>query len=339
MRARLAMASGLAAWLLAGCADEPAPPPPVTQLTPADHEPYFPLLTGPHANTTCNACHGGFQSFTDFTCIGCHVEGVTRPIHAEVPGFEFEREVCLTCHPRGEKPAVRPVDHAAFYPIARGTPHQALKCNDCHGDPFDLRVVSCLGCHDHAEPETRADHAGMDGFAYETARCLSCHRDGDDPARVAHASWFPIAPGSLHAAVGCVSCHPSAADRTVVACATCHDHRAEVTAPLHAAVGGFAAQDPLCLRCHDGAAVARVADHLPFRIVAGSDHGPREASCLECHLASDRARPWAADFVQFECRNCHLQRDMDEEHDGERGYLYESMTCVMSGCHPSGRKP
>ena len=53
----------IALGLFACSQSEPGPVAPwVNAITPAEHDRFFPIQSGPHA-LTCNTCHGGTQSF------------------------------------------------------------------------------------------------------------------------------------------------------------------------------------------------------------------------------------------------------------------------------------
>jgi hypothetical protein len=69
-----------------------------------------------------------------------------------------------------------------------------------------------------------------------------------------------------------------------------------------------------------------------FPIYSG-DHEDEWTTCsAECHIAPD-------DFSQFSCGlngvcHDHIQSEMDDEHDDEDDYVYESSACF--NCHPNG---
>jgi len=90
--------------LIAACDRPPSamPGPWLTNLTPETHAP-FPIDSGAHAGTDCNACHGAFDSFLEFSCIGCHEhdQAETDPRHAAVAGYAYGPQTCYACHPDG----------------------------------------------------------------------------------------------------------------------------------------------------------------------------------------------------------------------------------------------
>ena len=99
---------------LAACSVSPKSGNPNTSPTPDTHT-YFPILTGPHAQD-CNTCHGGFTSFKDFSCFGCHgheVQAATDQLHLSVPAYKYDSPSCYQCHPTGG-PVQPPFDHAGI---------------------------------------------------------------------------------------------------------------------------------------------------------------------------------------------------------------------------------
>lgn len=91
--------------LLALACDRPAPVAAAPSTTAFNHEVVFPLSTGEHhKNIDCAACHGPFDTFTKFDCLGCHARGETDSAHADegVKDYVYESAACYRCHPTGE---------------------------------------------------------------------------------------------------------------------------------------------------------------------------------------------------------------------------------------------
>jgi hypothetical protein len=309
----------------------------LTALSPEQHREKFPITSGDHAGADCDWCHGDFDTFREFTCIKCHdhEQSLTDPFHLGVPGYVYEGESCLGCHPTGEGASV--VFHEPFFPIGPGTTHPEQRCADCHPDPrSDPLIVACIDCHSHAEAPMRERHAAVVEYRWETAACLSCHPDGVGLDRDSH-TIFPIAAGTKHEATRCAECHLDPQDRSLVDCILCHAHEETITAGAHLEVGGYRYQSSGCLRCHYDGSVARVAEHRPFRIDRGARH--HGENCLECHPAVLPDRPFGADFSLFDCTPCHPRGETDGHHDDVSGYRYDSLTCVQSGCHTDGGEP
>ncbi len=86
------------------------------------------------------------------------------------------------------------------------------------------------------------------------------------------------------------------------------------------------------------ALVAQNHDHLPSHVrwsQAVFTHrfpiaGPHRVDCSECHQAGGTR--------EFSCIHCHEhgKAKMDDKHDEEPGYVYNSQACYS--CHPDGRE-
>lgn len=327
----------LIAALSAGCTSSETPPdvPWLTNLDHESHEPYFPINSGKHEGTDCDFCHGAFDTFKDFSCIGCHehAQAEADPEHSGVADYVYSARSCFQCHPRGEAEGV---DHLPFYPIGPGTTHAVQACGDCHIAPGDRTQVSCIDCHDHDEAAMADAHGAMPGYAWQTQACLSCHRDGDALSRDVHDAIFPISMTTRHAQTECSGCHLDPADSEAVTCVDCHAHQESDTQTEHTPVGGYAYVSRDCMKCHFDATVPKVQDHLPFRVDASSAHAPNDAECLGCHDGELPARAFpSADFTQAQCLSCHEQPDMDPVHLGFLQYRYDSPACLS--CHIDGQ--
>lgn len=64
---------------------------------------YFPIYSGSHAGvwSACSDCHTNSANYTVFSCLGCHSQADTNPIHGGVPGYSYDSAACYACHPRG----------------------------------------------------------------------------------------------------------------------------------------------------------------------------------------------------------------------------------------------
>lgn len=221
--------------------------------------------------------------------------------------------------------------HESFFPIASGT-HGGADCNACHGRFDTFTRFACTDCHEHSSERTSPVHEGVAEYIYSETSCLDCHPTGAGGLleRGDHTPFFPIDLGSAHETEACRDCHVPGQGTT---CVGCH-HEVTRTRDAHRRVGGYTPATTSCLKCHFNAEVPSLAQHT-FRIDPRTEHGPEEAQCLECHPAELPERPFpSADFGLFACLGCHERGEMDEEHRGERGYAYDSPTCV--GCHPTG---
>lgn len=402
--------------------DLPPEVPWVTAPTYESHDPYFPIDSGKHEGIDCDKCHGAFETFTQFTCIDCHVHSAeeTDPAHTAVPGYTYAETSCFDCHPRGEVDGAGP-EHELIFPIASPSAHQDVPCSQCHVDSSDREVVTCVDCHAHEATPTQAAHTSVGGYRYETSDCLKCHYDSGVPrvaehvpfridaeashapgeaaclechtseqpgrpfpsadfgrfdcgachlepdmddahrglagyvfdsptcitchiegeeavSREAHDAIFLVSTGK-HETTECSSCHATAGNTEDVTCAGCHPHTQADTDAAHGGVGGYRFASADCLECHADRPLYRLSQHQPFRIDGRSKHRPERADCMECHPSKDPSRQFVtAAFEIFDCLGCHEQGETDRHHREERGYRYDSPTCVMSGCHPTGEE-
>ncbi|MFN7972553.1 MAG: hypothetical protein U0166_09420 [Acidobacteriota bacterium] len=131
----------------------------------------FPL-TGAHVRTPCASCHvnGNYQNVpTD--CYSCHktdYQNTSDPNH-QAAGFPT---TCQTCHTTNDWSAT--FDHTWFR-----IPHHGINlCRDCHTNPSNYTVFSCLTCHAHDKTTMDEKHRGVNGYSYDSAACYQCHKDG-----------------------------------------------------------------------------------------------------------------------------------------------------------------
>ena len=72
-----------------------------------DHDASFPINSGKHLEewSSCQDCHNDPSTFQIFTCFTCHAHAQSEMSdkHDEVNGYAYESNLCLSCHPNGEK--------------------------------------------------------------------------------------------------------------------------------------------------------------------------------------------------------------------------------------------
>lgn len=143
------------------------------------HNDYY-LLEGAHAviASDCYSCHAGNYNTTPSTCYACHTAEYNQtndPPHASA---QFPT-TCEDCHTQSAwEPSTFEHD-GQYFPIYSGK-HQGEwdQCSDCHNNPGNYAVFTCLTCH--TQGETDNDHDEVQGYVYESNACLACHPDGDD---------------------------------------------------------------------------------------------------------------------------------------------------------------
>lgn len=325
LQRRLAVAWALGAALALGaCGRAPSAVDAITAPSRHTHEPYFPIEAGKHAGIDCNKCHGGFATFRDFDCLGCHADPTTTPGHASVSGYAWDNPACYSCHPQGVANGAG--DHARYFPIAAGAKHAGIACATCHVAPADRKQVDCTGCHEHSGPAMAHVHLDVGGYEFDSAHCLRCHADSQTN-RVADHSRFLIGAGAKHFQQSCLRCHaqlradkPFGAEFRQSDCLGCHTQ--PTTDPPHAGLAGYGWENPKCLSCHpvgEGAAI----DHKAFfPIAAGDKHAA--AACATCHTDPTNRKV-------VTCTGCHAAAAMNPKHTKVGGFANDSALCLR--CH------
>jgi len=143
------------------------------------HNDYY-ALNGAHAVVAndCNICHEGNYNNTPNSCFGCHsneYNNTTDPAHATA---QFSTD-CIACHTEnGWEPST--FDHVnQYFPIYSGK-HLAAwnSCADCHTEPTNYSVFSCITCHEHNQTDMANDHSEVNNYVYNSVNCLACHPTG-----------------------------------------------------------------------------------------------------------------------------------------------------------------
>ncbi|WP_158676838.1 hypothetical protein [Pukyongia salina] len=281
---------------------------------------FFPLTMG-HDIQDCNECHinGNFNN-TPTDCFACHSDDYNATSDPDHQAANFPTD-CVLCHTTspGWMPAT--VNHG-FFPLTLG--HDIQDCNECHiNGNFTNTPTDCFACHaDDYNATTNPDHQA----ANFPTDCASCHstNPGWMPAVLNH-DFFPLTLG--HDIQECASCHINGNYTTTPTdCFACHmDDYNATTNPNHSA-----AQFPTdCVTCHttNPGWMPATFDHdsMYFPIYSGQHEGEWN-QCIDCHINT-------SNYAVFTCVTCHTQIDMDDEHEGVSGYVYQSNACFA--CHPN----
>ncbi|MFA5417330.1 MAG: hypothetical protein WC341_02620 [Bacteroidales bacterium] len=145
------------------------------------HNDYY-LLQGAHTSIAndCSACHQGNYNNTPNSCVGCHqtdYNQTTNPAHAAA---QFPTE-CETCHTQSAWAPSTFNHDGQYFPIYSGKHNGEWNlCSDCHTNPTNYAVFSCIDCHEHNKPDTDDEHDGVSGYQYNSNACFDCHPDGSD---------------------------------------------------------------------------------------------------------------------------------------------------------------
>lgn len=144
---------------------------------------FFPLQ-GSHNINDCAACHNtGNLADASPECASCHMadyNATSNPNHSS-QGFPTD---CALCHSSdgGWTPASFTDHDAQYFPIYSGNHRNEWNaCTDCHTDPNNYALFSCIDCHEHSnQNELANDHDDVNGYVFNSAACYQCHPDGDD---------------------------------------------------------------------------------------------------------------------------------------------------------------
>jgi hypothetical protein len=175
------------------------------------------------------------------------------PVHQGFPGYSWQTQACLSCHPTGQKGQF--VQHdAQFFPIFSGK-HAGTwaDCSTCHNNTANRAEFNCLSCHEHDQTPMDQVHQGFPGYAWQSANCLTCHPTGLAGKFVQHdAQFFPIYSGRHQGTwTTCADCHTDPTQRAVFTCFEgCHQHTASRTNSQHQGVNNYSYDSQRCLSCH-----------------------------------------------------------------------------------------
>ena len=281
----------------------------------------FPL-TGAHIPLDCQLCHADGYTNTPTDCYSCHrtdYEMADDPDHV-ANNYPFECEVCHTTSDWDDAN----FDHnTTNFPLTGA--HVALDCQLCHANGYTNTPTACVACHQSDyDNSVNPDHVAA---GFNTA-CEVCHgTDVWDNSTWNHDNTgYPLQ--GAHIVVECQVCHASGYSGTPSTCFACHqsDYN-NTTDPDHIAAG-FPTECEVCHNPSDWENTTWDHDSQYFPIYSG-EHRNEWSDCADCHVNP-------ANFAVFECIFCHEhnQGDMDDEHRGVSGYVYQSTACL--NCHPDG---
>ncbi len=143
---------------------------------------FFPLTQG-HNIFDCKECHtaSDYESIST-ECVSCHqadYDATTNPNHVTA---DLSVD-CMECHTTspGWKPADFKIHDAQFFPVFSGE-HRGEwdSCTDCHDNPANYSVFTCIDCHKHRRAKMDDKHSGENGYEYTSLACLDCHPTGEE---------------------------------------------------------------------------------------------------------------------------------------------------------------
>ena len=132
----------------------------------------FPL-TGSHIGVACISCHSAGYAGIPTTCVSCHLtsyNSTTNPAHAAA---KFPT-TCESCHTVTVWTTSTFSHDTQYFKIYSGKHNgQWTLCSECHNNPTNYAVFTCLTCHNQAS--TNSSHQGQTGYVYNSTNCYSCH--------------------------------------------------------------------------------------------------------------------------------------------------------------------
>jgi hypothetical protein len=149
------------------------------------HNNYY-VIAGAHVAIAdnCAACHNGNYTSTPNTCEGCHMTNynqTTNPAHASA---QFPTN-CEMCHTQNAWTPSTFNHDGQYFPIYSGK-HlgQWTTCADCHTNPANYAVYTCLSCHAHNQTDMNDSHSAVAGYSYTSSACYQCHPAGTVGPRI-----------------------------------------------------------------------------------------------------------------------------------------------------------
>ncbi|MBT8275187.1 MAG: hypothetical protein KJO39_03500 [Bacteroidia bacterium] len=276
-------------------------------------------LEGSHEVTDCKACHTDLTfKDTSTDCISCHLD-----VHNQSVGND-----CMRCHNSDSWLVfnIPELHEQNGFPLIGA--HTNLGCIECHDSASTLvfRPLGneCIECHrDDYMATTNPNHA-ISGFSTDCIECHSPFGIGWDAEGIIH-DFFPLTLG--HDIQNCTECHTNGDfTNTPTDCFACHsDDYIATTNPNHQ-TANFPTD---CASCHstNPGWMPATFDHdgMYFPIYSGAHEGEWN-DCIDCHINTNN-------YSVFTCITCHEKNDMNDEHEGVSGYVYESNACFA--CHPN----
>ncbi|TAL66439.1 MAG: hypothetical protein EPN88_08455 [Bacteroidetes bacterium] len=141
---------------------------------------FFPLVLG-HSILRCSDCHKT-PAYSDAKpdCYFCHQADFNKTNNPNHASMAFST-TCTLCHTlnQGWKPASFTQHDNQYFPIYSGRHNGKWNtCTDCHADPSNYSLFTCVTCHNKADMDDA--HGGRSGYSYDSAACYYCHPRGSN---------------------------------------------------------------------------------------------------------------------------------------------------------------
>ncbi len=264
-----------------------------------NHDDYY-VLAGAHAplSNDCAVCHAGDYNNTPNSCFGCHEDNYNQTINPPhvISGFSAD---CETCHSQNAWVPATFNHDGEYFPIYSGE-HQGewATCADCHTNPANYGIFSCIDCHEHNQADMDEKHQGIGGYVFNSNACFECHPDGTSTGSFNHNnSNFPLT--GAHLTTDCFDCHANGYTGTTTICSECHinDYTGS-TNPNHQAIG-ISNQCEICHTTDPGWSPATFPIHNNYWIFEGA-HVIISGECDLCHSGNYTSTPNT-------CFGCHFE--------------------------------
>ena len=69
-------------------------------------------------------------------------------------------------------------------------PKKRGSCVECHPNPGNYAIFTCIDCHEHNKPDMDDKHEDVQDYVYSSVACFDCHPNGEEdkmrfnPARI-----------------------------------------------------------------------------------------------------------------------------------------------------------
>ncbi|MBK8953948.1 MAG: hypothetical protein IPM34_00120 [Saprospiraceae bacterium] len=276
-------------------------------------------INGAHKLLDCASCHKGNYINTPNTCSGCHIEDYNNTLDPAHLALKFSTE-CASCHTENQWVPSTFEHDGQHFPIYSGKHKgQWMECRDCHINPTDIKVISCVVCH--LKQETDDEHQMVTGYFYQDQACFACHPTGDGEDKFDHnTTTFPLT--GAHAQTLCISCHQSGFKGTPTECSACHqnDFNASLN-PNHINLG-LPMDCGSCHTTHPDWKPAKFEQHDQYYVLNGA-HKQIASDCAACHQGNYNNTPNT-------CSACHTEDYNNTKNPDHKALLF-STDCAS--CH------
>jgi Cytochrome c3 len=290
----------------------------------------FPL-TGSHTvpPRACADCHTN-NNYTTLptTCVGCHQKdynGALSPVNHIAASFPT---TCQTCHDTVQWTDGVFNHSSTGFPLTGQHTVPPRQCTDCHtSNNYTLNSTACVNCHlKDYQGTTDPNHVSA-GFPQQ---CELCHdtTTWTDSTFNHNTTTFPLTGSHTVPPRKCADCHVNNNYTTLpTTCIGCHqtDYN-QTTNPGHAAQPQFF--PTTCQNCHNTTSWLNASFNHAQYTQFPTNHGNANNVCSTCHTNSN-------DYSVFQCTNCHSKNETDGNHQGVKGYVYNSINCYQ--CHQNGQ--